>query len=215
MRLFNWFKKEKQAFSIGRVEAKKEEIFCSNKMKDYIMSEIKKCISSWDKSDIYAISLFVYDEDDNPCQPTFALGYNTNEHFKNEISNASNEQEAKWNYAFWLQNSELYFGMGETQAIVKEWLADNDFPYISSEEMFGKNSSIDDECVERITDAFVNVLIEIVRELHDSGFVAKEFGKSIPIIIHELEYYDAIAQQNLKANPAEIMDEFVEFCIEA
>ena len=86
---------------------------------------------------------------------------------------------------------------------------------MSSQDMFSKNSYIDDEELERITKAFVNVLVEVVKELHDSGFVIKEFGKSIPILIHELEYYDTIAQQNLKANPAEIIDEFVNFCIEA
>lgn len=199
MGLFNWFKKK---------EPKPD-------MCEYIMSEIKRCITSWDKSDIYAISLFVYDEGDNPCHPTFTLGYNTNQHFKNEISNASSEQEAKWNYAFWLQNTELYFGMEETQKYVKGWLADNKFPYISSQELYSKNANIDDEGLEKITEAFVNVLVEIVKELHDSGFIIMEFGKSIPILIHELEYYDTIAQQNLKANPAEIMDEFVKFCIEA
>ncbi len=197
------------------VEVNKEAIFCESKMTEYIMSEIKRCIISWDKSDIYAISLFVYDEGDNPCHPMFTLGYNTNHHFENEISNASNEQEAKWNYAFWLQNTELYFGVGETQKYVTEWLIDNNFPYISSKELFSKNANIDYEELEKITESFVNILVKIVKELHDSGFVIKEFGKSIPILIHELEYYDTIAQQNLKANPAEIMDEFVKFCIKA
>ena len=46
-------------------------------MKDILLKEIKKYIESWDKSDIYAISLFVNDEEDNPCQPTVTLGYNT------------------------------------------------------------------------------------------------------------------------------------------
>lgn len=196
------------------VEANKEAIFCENKMKEYIMFEIKRTITSWDKSDIYAISLFVYDEGDNPCHPTFTLGYNTNQHFKNEISNASSEQEAKWNYAFWPQHTELYFGMGESQKYVKEWLADNHFPYISSQDMFSKNADVDDVVLEKITEAFVNVLVEVVKELHDSGFIVEEFGKSIPILIHELECYDTIAQQNLRANPSEIVEEFVKFSLE-
>lgn len=214
MRLFEWFKKEKQVSSMGHTEENKGAVFCENKMKAHIMSEIKNCITSWDKSDIYAISLFVYDEGDNPCHPTFRLGYNTNQKYELEISNASSGKEARWNYAFWLQNTELYFGIGESQKYVKEWLADNNFPYISSQDMFSKNAKIDDEGLEKITEAFVNVLVEIVKELHDSGFVAKEFGKSIPILIHELEYYDRIAQQNLKANPAECVEEFVKFCLE-
>ena len=214
MGLFDWFKKEKQVSSMGHAEVNKGAVFCENKMKVHIMSEIKKSITSWDKSDIYAISLFVYDEGDNPCHPAFTLGYNTNQQYELEIGNASSEKEARWNYAFWLQNTEMHFGIGESQKYVKEWLADNKFPYISSKDMFSKNANIGDGGLEKITESFVNVLVEIVKELHDSGFVVKEFGKSIPILIHELEYYDRIAQQNLKANPAESVDEFVKFCFE-
>lgn len=180
-------------------------------MKEYLLSEIKKCISSWDKSDIYAISLFFYDLDDNPCQPTVTLGYNTNSQWSAEIKYASDEQEAKWNYAFWLQNCELEFGTGDSQKIVREWLNDNELPYYSSQELF-KSSDIDEEHLNSITKAFVNVLIEIVWNLHHSGFINEQFGKDIPVIIHELEYYDEIAQQNLKANPVELLEDFVQFC---
>ena len=31
----------------------------------------------WTDEDIYAVSLFVYNENDNPCKPTMTLGYNT------------------------------------------------------------------------------------------------------------------------------------------
>lgn len=196
------------------VETNKEEIFAENKMKDYMMSEIKKCITSWDKTDIYAISLYVHDREDNPCQPTVVLGYNTNEQYKEQIANASSELEAKWNYAFWLQNSEMYFGIGETQYIVRKWLSENGFTYISTEKMFSKNSKVDFVALEKITDAFVNVLIDVVKELHESEFIVKEFGAEIPVLIHELEYYDQIARQNLKANPVNVVEEFVQFCNE-
>lgn len=186
-------------------------------MKEYLQSEIKKCISSWDKSDIYVISLFVYNEDDNPCKPTVTLGYNTYTKFKSEIEYAWNEQEAKWNYACWLQNKELEFGTGDSKEIVKKWMNDHGFPYISTEEIYQHDDFCEDEFYY-ITQAFVNVLIEIVQELHKSGFIKEQFGKEIPILIHELEYYDEIAEQNLKANPPELSDElddFVRFCTEA
>ena len=98
--------------------------FLKNKidLKCILLEMIKESIKKWDKSDIYAISLFVYNFNDNPCEPTVTLGYNTNKKYISEIKNASNEQEAKWNYAFWLQNVEFEFGIDETQAIVKSWL---------------------------------------------------------------------------------------------
>ncbi len=70
-------------------------------MKTLLADSIKKCVQGWDKSGIYAVSLFVYDNDDNPCEPTVTLGYNTNDCFLESVSYASDKQEAKWNYAFW------------------------------------------------------------------------------------------------------------------
>ena len=58
----------------------------------------------------------------------------------------------------------------------------------------------------------MDVLVEVVQELHSSGFIQEQFGKEIPVIIHELEYYDEIAQQNQRANPPETIEEFLEFC---
>ncbi len=181
-------------------------------MKDILLNEIKGCISAWDKSDIYAISLFVYDEDDNPCQPTITLGYNTLTQYKREIENAWDENEAKWNYAFWLQNCEMRFGTGESQKIVKSWLEKNGYSNISNDDMYNDDEATDEDDLLQITEAFVNVLIEIVQELHRSEFIKEQFGKDLPVIIHELEYYEKIAEQNLKANPPELLEDFVRFC---
>lgn len=183
-------------------------------MKHTLLEQIKEKMETWDKSDIYAVSLFVYDMDDNPCVPVVTLGYNTVEQFQKEIPNADGEQEAKWNYAFWLQNEELSFGEGETQPLVREWIENSGYSYFTYEEMFGAGESPEESMYEDITEAFIEVLIEVVRELHESGFIKEQFGKEIPVLIHELEYYEEIAEQNLRANPAETVEEFVEFCNE-
>ena len=43
---------------------------------------------------------------------------------------------AKWNYAYWLQNEELSFGLGETQSVVKQWIESCGYTYFTFEEMF-------------------------------------------------------------------------------
>lgn len=181
-------------------------------MRNILLDEIKKEISTWDKSDIYVVSLYVYDECDNPCEPTVTLGYNTVSNYENETQYASDEEEAKWNYAFWLQNDELVFGRGKTKDIVKQWIEDRGFTYLSYDEMFNSDNSPDYEYYEGITKAFIKVLVDIVKELHSSGFIKEQFGKAIPVIIHELEYYDEIAKQNIEANSYELVEEFVDFC---
>ncbi len=183
-------------------------------MEHTLLELIKGKIAVWDKSDIYAVSLFVYDMNDNPCEPVVTLGYNTVEQFQKEIPNADGEQEAKWNYAFWLQNEELSFGVGETQTVVKQWIENAEYSYFTYEEMFGAGESPEESLYEGITEAFLGVLIEVVKELHGSGFIKEQFGKEVPVLIHGLEYYEEIAKQNLKANPAETVEEFVKFCKE-
>lgn len=173
-------------------------------MKEQMLNLFTAAIQTWTEEDIYAISLFVYDEDDDPCTPTVTLGYNTEAQYQDSIESAYDEQEARWNYAFWLQNAEVCFGVDDTAETVKAWLRENEFPCNSEDE--------DDEKLELITKAFVDVLIQVVRELHESRVITEKFGKPIPILIHELEYYDAIAEQNIKANGSLLVKDFVAFC---
>lgn len=205
-------KKFKQNEVLEKNEKEQTEETNTN-LKDSLLDMIKQTIKKWDKNDIYAVSLYVYDLADNPCEPTVILGYNTNEKFASEMMNASNEQEAKWNYAFWLQNIELEFGIGETHKIVKSWIEQQGYNYYSYNEMFDLNNDLDESTYERITKDFVQVLVQIVKELHSSGFIEEQFGKKIPVLIHELEYYDEIAEQNIEANSKELVEEFVKFCI--
>ena len=167
-------------------------------MRNYLLKEIKDNIEKWNTSDIYVISLFVYDEGDNPNQPTVTLGYNTISNYEENIDDAWDEEEAKWNFAFWLQNEEYVFGVDETRPIVEKWIQENNY--------------IDEDDDMIVTNAFVKVLVDIVKELHQSGFIKEKFGKEIPVIIHELEYYEEIANQNIEANGYELVEEFVNFC---
>ena len=145
-------------------------------MRNYLLKEIKDNIEKWNTSDIYVISLFVYDEDDDPNQPTVTLGFNTFSNYEESIDVAWDEEEAKWNFAFWLQNEEYVFGVDETRPIVEKWIQENNY------------NDEEDEMV--VTNSFVKVLVDIVKELHQSGFIKEKFGKEIPVIIHELEYYE-------------------------
>lgn len=186
-----------------------------SEMREYLLSEIKRVIDTWDTSDIYAVSLYVEDNGDNPCEPTVTLGYNTEEHFKAEAENRDDKIEVRWNYAYWQQNREYFFGLDEvTQPVVERWINSKGFKCYTYEEMFLSDKEPAPETYEGITQAFVNELVAIVKELHKSGFIKAKFGKDIPVLIHELEYYEEIADQNIKANPPHTVDEFVAFCLD-
>ena len=162
-----------------------------------IYNDVKKVMSTWKTDDIYAISFFVYDKDDNPSTPTLTVGYNTMAHAMSDNNlGALSPEEAKWNYAFWLQNQEYTFGYdSKTAQLIQDW--------VSSLELSNEKDAI--------TETFVNVLVEVSLKLHNDNVIIDVFGKEIPIIIHELEYYEAIATQNKRANPEGAIAEFLQW----
>lgn len=118
----------------------------------------------------------------------------------------SDEGEARWNFAVWLQNDLFCFGGDDdTSEVVKKWVIDQGFRY---HEDFDFD---DDEDYEELTEAFIQVLIDIVHELHEEKVLTKKLGKELPILIHELEYYDKIAEQNIEANGEELVKDFTKW----
>lgn len=178
------------------------------------MKNIKEhIIKSWDSSfdsidsitldDIYAFSFYVYNDEDDPRSPTLTIGFNTYSNLKSEIDNASHENEAKWNYAFWLQNETAVIGTDEDwegKSLIDQWILDLGLDYTDEEEDQNFDSCF--EKGQRITENFKKILIEVVREIHNQKSILK------PIIIHELEYYDQIRDQNIEANGAERVKDF-------
>jgi hypothetical protein len=165
-------------------------------------------ISSHDATDIYALSFYIYDYDDDPRLPTITLGYNTRSNYEASIANASDKNEAKWNYAFWLQNELCIVGEPGTEsaAALESWIDDLGLSYSDEEE---KNDS--DRCIEldqAITKQFIQLAVELAQHLHTSGLIEKKFNKSIPIIVHELDYYDEIVAQTRRANTPGLAEEF-------
>lgn len=169
---------------------------------------IEDSMSLWEEPDIYAVSLFYYNYEENPCKPAVVLGYNTTSEFDVNKEFALNDSEARWSYVFWPQNEELCFGTDDTEKVVRQWIKCSGFPY--DEDV----SDPDDEKYKPITKAFIDLLVEIVQELHSSEFIKNTFGKEIPVLIHELEYNSEIAQINIKANGKKLVKDFVKFCEE-
>lgn len=164
-----------------------------------------------DRADTYVVSFYIYDEDDDPRLPVLTVGNNTESQVRlateppaglvkpNPWWTPTDEQEARWNFAFWLQNELAVIGeqtIDPTGAQLRRswiegqglWFDDSD----SSDEQMTLDATV--------TNAFVELCVKTVRELHQSGVIEDIFGRSIPVIVHELEYYDAIAAQNREAN---------------
>lgn len=173
---------------------------------------IEKAINEIDDEevlDIYAVSFFIHDESDDPRCPTLTLGYNSHEFYQEEIASADDEQEAKWNYACWLQNELCVIGgLGTpSAAMIQSWIEEQGLMYTDEEWMDDTTRCI--EIGRSITKNFVDMAVELSRQLHANGVIEEKFKRPIPIIIHEYEYYDEIAEQCVRANPEGLVDEFV------
>lgn len=170
-------------------------------MREQLQALIEQKICEWQRDgiceSIYAISLYVFEQEEDPRRPVAVLGYNTEQQAERSISQAENAREARWNYAFWLQNQELCWGMGDTAEAVRQWIVGQD---LESRE-------------EEIAGAFREVLIEVVREIHARGLLRDKLGREVPILIHGLEYDRETARQNMEANGEALLADFPAFCM--
>lgn len=158
--------------------------------------------------DIYALSFFIYDYDDDPRYPVLQLGYNTLKQVADSTTSASSVEEAKWNFAFWLQNELEFIGVTETEEaqLLEEFLKSRSLWYTDEDEEadFDRCMRIDSD----ITAYFVDACVRIARALHENGVVEQQFFRPVPVVVHELEYYDEIAIQTRSANPPGLAKEF-------
>jgi hypothetical protein len=90
----------------------------------------------------------------------------------------------------------------------EQWARDEGLWY----DLVEDESPVFDDLDERLTNGFVSLLEGVVQRLHAADII-RIFGKPLPVLIHELEYYDEIASQNLRANPPGVVpDDFVRWC---
>jgi hypothetical protein len=186
----------------------------------HIYKSVKQSVTTIEENvaaRIYALSFFIYDDDDDPRRPTLTFGYNTLDRWAEctpaADSNAawpvaSDSSEAKWNYAFWLQNEVCVIGAAGTEGAVlrQEWIKSLDLAYSDDEE--GEDFERCLRLGRNITERFVALCVQVSRALHDEGSITGKFGRPVPIIVHELEYYDQIAAQTRRANPLGLTSEF-------
>lgn len=134
--------------------------------------------------DVYVLSLYI-ETNEGEGSAELYLGYNTEENCRSSIDGFDfDDDEARWNYACWLQNDQPLFGE-DNRVFIRYAGCGGEFRLAAS----------------------------AVKLLHKSGVIARIFGKELPVIIHELEYYPEIAEHNITANGKKLVPkEFIEFC---
>lgn len=170
-------------------------------------------IGKQDTGDIYALSFWKDNWEDDPRCPLITIGYNTLAQVETVKENASSVMEAKWNYAFWLQNEMGTLGGNDKH--LRQYFKETGLFYTQQEyaraEKNGEEHKLDEQD-DRMQALFMEVVIAVVRELHQRGVVKEALGKEVPILIHELEYYDLPVGWTIQGNPRPLIEEFLKCC---
>ena len=107
-----------------------------------------------------------------------------------------------------VQNEVCVIGAAGTEGAVlrQEWIQCLGLAYSDDEqaEDFERCMRLGGHIIEQ----FVALCVQVSRALHDDGSITGAFGRPLPIIVHELEYYDEIAEQTRRANPPGLTSEF-------
>ncbi|WP_048580409.1 hypothetical protein [Streptomyces viridochromogenes] len=168
-------------------------------------------ITAAEAGDIYVVSFFIDNERDDPRQPTLTIGYNTEAQFRRSIADASDEAEARWNYAFWLQNELTVIGDltrdPDGAAARHQWITELGLWYDEPTDPEVWMTTIG-PIAARIEGNFNQACVKLARHLHDAGVFESAIGKPVPVVLHELEYYDGIARRTEAANPPGLADAF-------
>jgi hypothetical protein len=179
-------------------------------LEQYLYEKVKPIMESWDESGIYAISFLVYANGAyfyNNCSNVseFAISYNTEGDFEKSASFAS-ANEARWNYAFWRQNTTHIIdpneNFNEGMKILFDWYAENNITNIGE---YSNDNQFDEQGVYIGKGAggyfeLLTAVSNVARRLQTEGFVAGKFG-AVPIIVHELEYHHLVESATRNANP--------------
>ncbi|MEU5047790.1 hypothetical protein [Streptomyces griseorubiginosus] len=181
---------------------------------DYLQHLVERALASIpaaDAGDIYALSFLIANEDDDPRQPTLTIGYNTGVQARRSVLDASDEAEARWNYAFWIQNELTVVGDLTSDpagaAARQKWLTGLGLWYDEPTDLADRDSVIG-PLAAQIESHFNQACCQLARTLHSTGVIERSVGRTVPVIVHELEYYEAIARQTEAANPPGVAAEF-------
>lgn len=161
--------------------------------------------------DIYAVSFFIDNEDDDPRRPTLTIGYNTEAQVRRILNDASDPAEARWNYAYWLQNQLAVIGArnsdpaGATSR--QQWISELGLWYDEPTDPADWLTTVG-AIAAQIEAHFNQACWQLAQTLHETGVIERSLGRAVPVIVHELEYYDGIARRTEYANPPGLADEF-------
>jgi len=142
------------------------------------------------------------------------MSHNTESQAQAAASLVKDPREARWNYAYWLQEPTAIFGRDSKQerrdiAVRDAWMRQTDLFYNDEEEI--EYPDMVEPKMERLPTAFHEVLTRVATRLHGDSVLDKRWGKPLPIIIHNGDFDEETLRLTRAGNPPEVLSEFGEW----
>ena len=174
------------------------------KLREYVVNQFRKSYKA--DPEVYAYSFCVEEGVDGPQHPSVCFGFNTEKQYCENIKKAFSEEEARWNYAFWLHNN--VFTIGDSNdpmgyELINQLVSKLGLSWSEKDEE--SNFDLCMEKGEKILVVTIDLLVRVVKEIHE------KIDPKKPVIIHQLEYDDDIIQKNIEANGERRVLEFVQW----
>jgi hypothetical protein len=121
---------------------------------------------------------------------TTTIGYNTETQVRHSIQDASAQVEARWNYAFWIQNELTVVGDltcdpdGATAR--QEWITELGHWYDERINLAGWDSAIG-PLAAQIEARFSQTCCQLARTLHTTGVIERSAGRTVPVIVQQTD----------------------------
>lgn len=169
--------------------------------------KIKPEILKWNEKDIYAISFLVYSNEEYRYRgfenvTEWAISYNT----ESDCNGAGQFDEERWNFAFWRKNMTYIIDPDSPDKLIEmlfDWYEEQGITNIGEEnedEMYDENMNYIGKGPVGYYE-LLQMVANVAKKLHEDGVIKEQFGKDIPIIVHDLEYPWYVYEATQNANP--------------
>lgn len=170
--------------------------------------------------EIYVVSLYI-DFDDGPHHMKVWLYYNTFSHLRKVIAEGEEPEEAKWNFALWEQDYITAVGLTaeecpdladeKARILLKEWLGRQGL-YRTEDELEAMLQADDPDLYaewdQKVRERLLDLVVDVARQLQETGLVLTKFGRTIPLLVHEWDYNPWTLEATRCANPEGLITEF-------
>lgn len=166
------------------------------------------------KKDTYALSFLITCEDNDPRYPLLEVSYNTQRNFRAQVPESDSERDARWNFGGWLQDMICMAGGMEDEAW-RAWMEASPDAYTDDEhDRSFSDDALNDLLIDkgdRLYTAFSDQCVRLAQTLAEDGTLARVFGRTIPVIVHDLEISEDTIAWTTAANVPELIADWLAY----